>query len=170
MASRVVSSTPANPSVNPSTNPPSNPPSNPLPIQFTSFTAKELTTDAGVARLNILFAQYTPIINALLGAAGPTILPSGVDVRGATITGLGAPSSPSDAVSLGHAQGNYGAPAVSPQLDLGGKSTLKGLSNLYLLLDQSFSGTIPVAKLTGGGSDGSITVSGGLIQSVVEPT
>jgi hypothetical protein len=146
------------------------PADNPQPIQFTAFTKEEFQSDAGIARLNLLLAQYTPVINRLLGASGPTLLPSGVDVRGATVTGLGPPQSESDAVSSGHANSKYGAAAVSPELDLGGGNTLKGLSNLYLLIGQSFTGKITLAKLTGGGANGSITVSGGWIVSVVEPT
>ena len=33
-----------------------------------------------------------------------------------------------------------------------------------------FTGTIPLAKLTGGGANGSITVQDGRIQSVIQPT
>ena len=146
------------------------PSSNPRPIQFTSFRKEDFATDSGVAFVNQSFAQLFNTVNALFGSGGPTILPSGIDVQGSKVTGLAAPTHPSDAVSAGHADANYSAPAVSPQLDLGGSSTLKGLSNLYLLLGQSFSGTITLAKLTGGGSNGSITVVGGLITSVVQPT
>jgi hypothetical protein len=53
-------------------------------------------------------------------------------VAGAKVTGLAAPTGPSDAVSAGHASANYSASAVSPQLDVGGSSALKGLTYLFL--------------------------------------
>jgi hypothetical protein len=149
---------------------PSKPASNPLPIQFTPFRKEDFASDAGVSFINQSFAQIFTTINSLLGAGGPTILPSGIDVQGSKVTGLAPPTGPTDAVSANHAESKYSAAAVSPQLDLGGTSTLKGLSNLYLLLSQSYSGTIPLAKLTGGGTNGSLTVAGGLITSVVLPT
>ena len=36
--------------------------------------------------------------------------------------------------------------------------------------DRAFSGTIPLAKLTGGGADGSLTITNGLITQAVAPT
>ena len=146
------------------------PSSNPLPIQYTSMTKEQFASDAGVAFHNQQLSQIVNTLNALLGSGGPTLLPSGIDVQGAKVTGLTAPTSPADAISAGHAEANYGAPAVSKQLDLGGTSTLKGLANIYLLMGQSFSGKITLAKITGGGSNGSITVVGGLITEVVAPS
>ena len=143
---------------------------NPMPIQFTPFTEAHFKTPEGIAFVNLQMSQIVNALNRGTGQAGPVVLPSGVDVAGATVSGLGAPQSDSDAVSLGHSNANYGPAAVSQQLDLGGTSTLKGLSNIYLMMSQAFSGTISLAKLIGGGSNGSITVVGGLITKVVEPT
>lgn len=155
--------------------PAATPAANPQPIQFTAFTAKELSTDAGISRLNLLLSQYTTTQNSLVGAGGPTILPSGVDVQGSTVTGLGTPSSPSDAVSLAHGNSSYGPAAVSKQVDLGGAHTLIGLSALYISLGKTATGsglnaTISLAKLTGGGSNGSITIQNGLVTGFVQPT
>jgi hypothetical protein len=121
-------------------------------------------------QLNVFLSQLTGAVQALQGSGGRTTLFSGVDVQGETVTGLGAPQGDTDAVSLAHAQGNYSAPAVGPQLDIGGSNALKGLTSITLAMTQAFSGTIPLAKLTGGGSNGNVTVKNGLIVSVVAPT
>ena len=142
----------------------------PLPIQYSAMSKEQFASDSGVAFHNQQLSQIVTTLNSVLGSGGPTILPSGIDVQGAAVTGLAAPTGPTDAVSAGHASANYSAAAVSPQLDLGGGSTLKGLANLYLMHGQSFSGTITLAKLTSGGTQGSITVSGGLITAVTQAT
>jgi hypothetical protein len=95
------------------------------------MTKEQFQSDAGVAFHNLQMSQITTTVNALLGSGGPTLLPSGIDVAGATVTGLAAPTSPSDAVSAGHASDNYSAPAISPKLDIGGSNTLKGLAYCY---------------------------------------
>jgi hypothetical protein len=146
------------------------PDSTPRQVQYTPLTAEHFKTPEGVAFVNLQLSQFARAINQANGTAGPVVLKSGVDVAGSSVTGLGAPSGPSDAVSLGHAEGNYGPAAVGPQLDLGGSSTLKGLSNVYLMFSKSFSGTVVLAKITGGGSNGSLTVVGGLITEVVAPS
>lgn len=105
---------------------------NPLPIQYTPFTKDHFSTPEGIAFVNLQFSQIINALNRQTGQGGPVVLPSGIDVAGATVSGLGKPQKETDAVSLGHAQGNYGAPAVGPQLDIGGSNPLKGLANLYL--------------------------------------
>ena len=146
----------------------------PVPVQWAEISATDLQTPAGIARLNQQLSQFATALNTGNGVLGPVVLPNGADVNGATVTGLGAPSGPSDAVSLSHASSNYGAPAVGPQLDVGGKNALKGLSNLYLQFNQfkgsGTSGTITLAKLTSGGTNGSITVVNGLITAFTNPT
>lgn len=42
--------------------------------------------------------------------------------------------------------------------------------NVWQQLDQSFSGTVPLAKLTGGGANGSMIIVNGLITKVTPPT
>jgi hypothetical protein len=144
--------------------------STPRPVQFTPFTPEHFTTKEGISFVNLQFSQIVDALNRVTGQAGTVVLPAGLDVQGGKVSGLAAPTEESDAVSLGHSNANYGAPAVGKQLDLGGGNTLTGLSNLYLLMGQSFTGTITIPKLTGGGSNGSITVSGGLVTKVVQPT
>ncbi len=137
---------------------PTTPPSgqNPLPIQYTPVTKEQLASDDGVAFLNQQLSQFTTTINALVGAGGPTLLPGGVDVQGARVTGLSAPTSPADAVSLAHANANYGPATQSTALDIGGTHTLKGLS--YLLLKQQQS--LAVAQGTYTGAHNYFTVYG----------
>lgn len=112
-----------------STSRPPTPASAPLPIQASQIKLEDLQ-QPGVPFLNQLLAQHQNVINYLLGAAGKTILPSGIDVAGATVSGVGAPQSPTDAVSKAHAEANYSAAAIAPQLESGGKFSLKTVRNL----------------------------------------
>jgi hypothetical protein len=150
------------------------PPQTPPPIQRVQFTKEDFTTDEGVARFNAIYAQHVGATQALQGSGGRTTLFSGLDVQGQTVTGLGAPQGDTDAVSLAHANGNYSAPAVGPQLDIGGPNALKGLTGLYLTFQQFLqagaNGTITLAKLTSGGANGSITVKKGQITAFTNPT
>lgn len=126
------------------------PSANPLPIQFTPFRKEDFTSEAGVSFVNQTLSQLTTTLNAMVGAGGPTLLPSGVDVRGASVTGLGLPNSPTDAVSLAHANANYGAEAQSSKLDVGGPNALKGLSYLFLKAQQQSQAAQP--SYSGSGS------------------
>lgn len=108
----------------------------PKPIQFTPFKASDFASDSGVAFINQTLSQLTTTLNAFVGAGGPTVLPAGADLQGSTLTGVGSPTSPSDAVPLGHANSAYGAEAQRPQLDIGGKYALKGLTGLWSVVAQ----------------------------------
>lgn len=119
---------------------------NPMPIQYTPFTLKHFQTPEGIAFVNLQMSQIVNAINRGTGQAGPVVIPAGLDVAGASVTGLGAPSDPSDAVSLSHAQGNYAAPSVGPQLDIGGSNTLKGLAYCY---GQTKANNTAIAELQG---------------------
>jgi hypothetical protein len=131
---------------------------------------EDLQSDQGISFFNQQMSQIVENLNRVTGQTGQVVLPAGLDVQGGKLSGLAAPTESSDAVSLGHADTNYGAPAVGKQLDLGGSNSLKGLTSLYLMMGQSFSGTIVLAKITGGGSNGSMTVVGGLITKVTAPS
>lgn len=153
----------------------------PLPIQNFQLTPDDFKNPG---RLNTMMQQVITAVQALQGTGGRTVLPSGVDVQGDTVSGLGAPKSQTDAISQGHAESSYSAPVVGPQLDIGGKHALKGLTLVQMQANQNAtdvatilaklaagaSGTITLAKLTGGGSNGSITVTGGIITAFVNPT
>lgn len=94
------------------------------PIQFAPLTKADID-DPHLALINTYFAQIAKGINAGNGASGKTVLPAGVDVQGATVSGVGKPKSPSDAVSLAHAESNYSAAALRPLLEGGGKHSLR---------------------------------------------
>jgi hypothetical protein len=142
--------------------------STPLPIQAPLFREDDFKPEHGYQFINQWATQVARTLNKLQGSVGPSVLPSGIDVAGGTVTGLGTPQGPSDAVSSGHAESNYGAPTIGPQLDVGGKNALSGLTSIYLNMTQAYTGTIIIPKLTT--ANGSITVVNGLIVSVVQPT
>lgn len=141
-----------------------------LPIQYTPFSAEHFQTSDGVAFVNLQMQQMVNAINAGNGAAGRVTLPNGIDMNGATVSNVGNPVSETDAISAGHADSKYSASSVSPNLDIGGKNTLKGLASLYNWQQTGVTGKITIPKLTSGGSDGSITVVNGLITSITNPT
>lgn len=145
-----------------------------IPLQSFQFS-KEQLQDPAV--MNVAFQQILTALNQVNGTLGPVVLPSGIDVAGAPITNVGAPQGPTDAISSGHAQGNYSPEVVGPQLDVGGKNALKGLNAAYALAQQAssalaagVSGTVTLAKITGGGTNGSITFVGGVVTGFVQPT
>jgi len=158
------------------------PAATPIPIQRVQFTSEDFSTNTN--RFNVTMNQLIGAVQALQGAGGATVLPSGVNVAGSTVTGLASPTGPTDAISAGHAQSQYGASAIGPDLDLGGSHALKGLSSLQLnqnslsgalaaiqaTLATGVSGTVTLIKLTGGGANGSLTFVGGLITAYVAPT
>jgi hypothetical protein len=141
-----------------------------IPIQTPLFREDDFKPENSYQFINQWATQVTNAANLANGAVGPSVLPAGVDVAGGKVTGLGKPTGPTDAISSGHAEANYSAPVLAQQVDVGGPSALKGLTYLYLQMNKGASGTIPLAKLTGGGSNGSITVSSGLITAFVAPT
>lgn len=160
-------------------------PARPLPIQNLQFTEAEVKDPKQFAsKLNVFLQQLVPSVQALQGVAGPSVLPSGVDVAGQTVTGLGPPQGPTDAVSSGHADSQYSAASLQPQLDLGGKNALKGLTGLQITsnsqaasiakiqaaLALGISGTAILAKITGGGANGSLTFTAGIITAYTPPT
>lgn len=94
------------------------------PTQTVQLTPSDLQ-DPSLGTLNNLIAQLQTQINQLNGSSGKTVLPSGVDVSGSTVSNVGAPQSPTDAVSKAHADANYSAAAIAPQLESGAKVGLK---------------------------------------------
>lgn len=101
-----------------------------IPIQAPLFRESDLKQE-GIGYLNQWATQVTLAANLANGAVGPSVLPSGINVQGGRVTGLSAPQHSTDAISSGHAQTQFSAPSLQPQLDIGGKNTLKGLAYLY---------------------------------------
>lgn len=156
-------------------------------VQFPILRKEDFGSDSGVAMLNLQFSQLATTINNILGDGGATQFPAGLDVQGSTVTGIASPSGPTDAVSQGHVSTNYGAQAQQPQLDIGGQHTLKGLAYVYgqvapggtqttaiaaiqAILAPGISATVTLAKLTGGGTDGSMTFVKGILTAYTPPT
>ncbi len=145
---------------------------NPMPLQFPVMRKEQFATDSGVSFFNLQMAQVVDAINQITGQRGPAVLPAGIDVAGGKITGLGAPTSPTDAISAGHAESKYSPTATAPALDIGGKNSLKGLSAVYGIVQPGIgvSGTLTLAPLTSGGSTGSITIQNGIIVKFEAPS
>jgi hypothetical protein len=99
------------------------------PIQFQHLSAEDFK-DPTAGTFNLWASQLTNLVNNIAGSAGRTMLPAGVDVAGSTVSGIGEPSSPSDAVSKAHAEANYSAAALAPQLEAGQKNSLKTMRRL----------------------------------------
>lgn len=100
-----------------------------LPQQISQIKQADLQ-DPNLGFLNTLLTQMQVQINALSGATGKSPMPSGIDVKGSTVSNIGEPTAPGDAVSKAHAEANYSAAALAPQLDSGSKNSFKGYRSL----------------------------------------
>ena len=108
---------------------PANPTS--LPIQWAPLTSEECGGNSKMAAaFNQRLTQLFNSASAQTGAAGRPTIPSGIDVAGSTVSSIGEPQSPRDAVSKAHAEANYSAAALAPQLEAGGKNGFKGYRSL----------------------------------------
>lgn len=131
------------------------PPARPkIPLQFTPFREDHFKTPDGIATVNQTIQQIVNAINE--GTVGKLVLPNGADVRGASITGLGDPQGPSDAVSNAHVSTTYGYGAQRAQLDIGGDHALKGLTwavgkiqQLQSSQQTSYDGTVNYFNISG---------------------
>jgi hypothetical protein len=146
------------------------------PIQTTQFKVSDFT-EAGLPFFNAQFTQLQNTVNALLGSAGKTQLASGIDVQGSTISSVGEPQSPTDAISKAHAEKNYSAVALAPQLESGAKGgaglkTFRALNSkaqqeMYSTFLNSVMNTSPTCNssiITGAAPSGgtvAVTVSAG---------
>jgi hypothetical protein len=154
----------------------------PPPIQRVNFTEDDFK--GNVARFNTIMAQLTGAVQALQGSGGRTSLVSGLEMQGETVSGLGSPQGPTDAVSSGHVESNYGPDTTSKALDIGGSNCLKGLAATYgqsqlnstaitaiqaiLAKGTGISGTLIIPKLTT--ANGSLTFVNGIITAFTQPT
>lgn len=129
-----------------------------LPIQAPQVTREQL---ADPAYMNVLLQQVFTAINQGNGALGRVVLSRGIDVQGATVTGLGAPQSETDAISSGHAAANFGPVAQAQQLDIGKPQALKGLTAAYALAQQASTAVSKLPTYTSGSN--SIQLVGGVI-------
>lgn len=135
----------------------------PRPLQFTPMRKEQFASDDGVSFFNQTIAQMINAINRQSGQAGPMVIPAGIDVAGGRLTGLAAPTDPSDAVSVAHANQNYSSPVASKNLDIGGPNALKGLTSLFLQVGQVKAG-LPTNYTGGSGGSGAVNLFGLIIQ------
>lgn len=115
-------------------------PGAPIPIIGTQLKLSDLQVE-GLPMLNTIITQMQTQINTLTGANGKTQLPAGVDVKGATVSGIGEPQQTNDAVSKQHAEANYSAPVIGRQLESGSKYSLKSFRALNSKAQQETNST-----------------------------
>lgn len=114
----------------------------PNPLQWAPLTAEEVGGNQSVAdALNQRFTQLFTSSSNILGAAGQPTLASGINVAGGRVSGLGPPTHPLDAVSSAHAEQNYSAAALAPQMEAGGKYAFKGYRSLNSKAQQEANST-----------------------------
>jgi len=139
------------------------------PIQLTQFKPEDLQ-DPNLAVLNQWVANITKAANASTGTGGPVTIPSGIDVKGATISNVGGVGPEHEAVSKSYAEKNYSAAALAPQLEGGGKNALKSVRRVNDsnqkeqfsgFLDNIMSTAPTTNSATISGSGDSVTVSSG---------
>src|SRR5271170_961306 len=94
-----------------------------LPIQNIQLTENDLKSPE---TFNNLFTQVFNRLADISGDNGTTTLPKGVDVQGSTISNVGEPQAPTDAISKAHAEANYSPAVMSKALESGGKNSFKG--------------------------------------------
>ena len=141
------------------------------------------------------YSKLTDAVNNLLGYNGPAVISNSLDVRGNNVQNVANPVSGTDAMNLQTAEAKYSPSVTSSQLDVTGSNPLKGLTYLYYqkyvnqiiagagiavtpsagtgkvtVSGAGFTGTITTAKLTSGGTNGSMNFSGGILMSEVAAT
>jgi hypothetical protein len=115
-------------------------------------------------------SQLTDATNTLLGYNGTIPMVNTLDLNNNPIQNVAAPVAPTDALNLGTAEAKYAPSVTGPQLDVGGSNSLKGVTYLYTWKNKGLSVTITTAKLTGGGTNGSMTFTAGLLTAQVQAT
>ena len=85
---------------------------------------------AFVSLLNSTLQQHAQLINQSIGAAGPTVMTNHLDLNGFRILNLGAPASPTDALSHAFAETQYAANVLAPKLEAGGSAPLQSYRRL----------------------------------------
>lgn len=102
-------------------------PANPnTPIPLILITADDIRGDPNTfaALLNSEFQNIIQKLNMLTGASGTISLNAHLDLSGNSIKNVAPPKSPDDAVTLAHANSNFSAAALAPQLEATGPSPL----------------------------------------------
>jgi hypothetical protein len=123
------------------------------------------------------YSKLTDAVNSLLGFNGPAVISNILDVQGNPVQNVAAPTAATDALNLGTAEAKYSPAVVGPQLDVGGSTPMKGLTYLYQWRQginawqgKGLSVTVTTAKLTAGGTNGSLVFTNGLLTAVTPAT
>lgn len=116
------------------------------------------------------YSKVTDAVNGLLGYNGQINVSNDFSVNGNNVQNVADPVAATDALNLQTAEAKYSPTVVGPQLDVGGKTPLKGLTYLYSWRQKGLSVTITTAKLTGGGTNGSMTFVNGLLVASTQAT
>ena len=94
------------------------------PLQQVIFKSSDFD-DESLTLFNQQFSNVVNLLNGLAGFNGPIKFPNHVDMGGNRLMNVGAAESESDAVSQSFATQNYGAAALSPQIEALGKSVMQ---------------------------------------------
>jgi hypothetical protein len=116
------------------------------------------------------YSKLTDAVNGILGYNGQAVISNSLSVSGNPIQNVAAPTAATDALNLGTADAKYSPSVVSSALDVGGSNSLKGVSLLYQWRQKGLSVTVTTAKLTTGGTNGSMTFLNGLLVNSVQST
>lgn len=116
------------------------------------------------------YSKLTDAVNTLLGYNGTIPMVNTLDLNNNPIQNVAAPVAPTDALNLGTAEAKYAPSVTGPQLDVGGSNAMKGVTYLYTWKAKGLSVTITTAKLTVGGTNGSMTFLNGLLVAAVPST
>ena len=95
--------------------------------QLAKPNLKDISTDH-----TQFLSQLIDTVNSLSGYNGTAFIHNSLNVQGNPVQNVADPAAPTDAVNLQTAESKYSPAIVGPQLDVGGKTPLKGLSYLYL--------------------------------------
>ena len=115
-------------------------------------------------------SQLVDSVNSQMGYNGPAYVNNNLDVQGNPINNVADPKAAMDALNLQTADKKYSPAVVGPQLDVGGKSPLKGLTYLYLqkYVNQIIAGAgISISPASGTGKV-TITATGGAAPNFVD--
>lgn len=90
-----------------------------------TFSAKDFKDEQSFLKVQDWIDKLTVAVNTQAGLHGPVPVANSLDMKGNTITNLGAPVNPTDAIHLAAATQQFGPAAVAPELQAGGSVPLQ---------------------------------------------
>lgn len=102
-----------------------------VPLQLIQLRKSDLEEE-GLPTLNQNLTNIVKQVSALSGSGGVVKMPGGIDLAGSKITGAGETDNPQpgELVTHAYARKNFGADAIAPQLEAGGKNSLKSVRRI----------------------------------------